>query len=65
MTKIDPAVSKHMSELAKKRKNPYFGFKDPKLAKKAGDIGRETQRINREEAAKAKDTTKSEDQSQG
>lgn len=45
---VDPVVSKYMSELAKKRKNPYYGFKDKSLAKKAGDKGRETQRVKRQ-----------------
>lgn len=44
---VDPVISAYMSELAKKRKNPYYGFKDKETAKKAGDKGRETQRLKR------------------
>lgn len=45
---VDPVVSKYMSDLAKKRKNPYYGFKDKNLAKEAGDKGRQTQKVKRE-----------------
>lgn len=55
---VDPKISAYFSELAKRRKNPYFGFKDKSLAKKAGDAGRETQRAKRE-ASKGKDTPQS------
>lgn len=48
MKDIDPKISAYMSALAKKRKNPYYGFKDKDLAKKAGDAGRLTQKKKRE-----------------
>lgn len=35
MAMSDKEISKYFSDLAKKRKNPYFGFKDPKIQKKA------------------------------
>lgn len=28
-------LSQYFSEMAKKRKNPYFGFKDPEVQRKA------------------------------
>lgn len=56
---VSPEISKYFSELAKKRKNPYHGFQDKTLAKKAGDIGRETQRAKRQEAISSKDDSQS------
>lgn len=57
MTKeVDPAISKFMSDAAKKRKNPYYGFKDKARAKAAGEKGRETQRKLREASQKPKTT---------
>lgn len=38
--KLDPELSQYFSELARKRKNPYYGFKDPELARRAGEKGR-------------------------
>lgn len=60
MKEIDPAVSKYFSELARKRKNPYYNFKDSAVAKEAGDAGRKTQRIKRQEAAHLKDSSQEE-----
>lgn len=47
---VDPKISQYFSELAKKRKRPYYGFKDPKLAREAGKRGRQTQAKIRKEA---------------
>lgn len=56
---VDPAVSKYMSELAKKRKHPYLPFKDTNTARAAAMKSVEQRR----QRAKRK-TTQSQDSSE-
>ena len=49
---IDPVVSAYMSDLAKKRKNPYYNFKDKAKAKAAAEASHAAQRRKREAVEK-------------
>lgn len=55
MVNKNKTISQHMSDIAKQRKNPYLGFKDPKKASEAGKRSAELR-------AKAKKTTTSKNQ---
>lgn len=41
---VSPEISQYFSDMAKKRKNPHFPFKDKDLARKAAKLGVEAKR---------------------
>lgn len=45
--KVDPVISQHMSAISKNRKNFVGGFSNRELAKKAGELGKQSQRLKK------------------